>query len=80
VAEIWRGTAIFMVIIVAGLNQLPKEFKEAAEIFGAGPWTRFLRITLPLIRPALQSALILRTVLAFEDREVAPAERINHRE
>jgi len=66
VAEIWRGTAIVMVIIVAGLNQVPKEFKEAAEIFGAGPWTRFWKITLPLIRPALQSALILRTVLAFE--------------
>lgn len=66
IAEIWRGTAIVMVIIVAGLNQVPKEFKEAAEVFGAGPWTRFRRITLPLIRPALQSALILRTVLAFE--------------
>lgn len=66
IAEIWRGTAIVMVIIVAGLNQVPKEFREAAEIFGAGPWTRFWRITLPLIRPALQSALILRTVLAFE--------------
>ncbi|MBB3660156.1 multiple sugar transport system permease protein [Rhizobium sp. BK650] len=66
IAEIWRGTAIVMIIIVAGLNQVPKEFKEAAEIFGAGPWTRFWKITLPLIRPALQSALILRTVLAFE--------------
>ncbi len=66
VAEIWRGTAIVMVIIVAGLNQVPKEFREAAEIFGAGRWTRFFHITLPLIRPALQSALILRTVLAFE--------------
>jgi multiple sugar transport system permease protein len=65
-AEIWRGTAIVMIIIVAGLNQVPKEFAEAAEIFGAGRWTRFRRITLPLIRPALQSALILRTVLAFE--------------
>lgn len=66
IAEIWRGTAIVMVVIVAGLNQVPKEFREAAEIFGAGRWTRFFRITLPLIRPALQSALILRTVLAFE--------------
>lgn len=66
IAEIWRGTAIVMVIIVAGLNQVPKEFREAAEIFGASRWTRFRRITLPLIRPALQSALILRTVLAFE--------------
>ncbi|MFF2324330.1 carbohydrate ABC transporter permease [Agrobacterium sp. NPDC058088] len=66
IAEIWRGTAIVMIIIVAGLNQVPKEFREAAEIFGAGRWTRFYRITLPLIKPALQSALILRTVLAFE--------------
>lgn len=66
IAEIWRGTAIVLVIIVAGLNQVPKEFGEAAQIFGASPWTRFRRITLPLIRPALQSALILRTVLAFE--------------
>lgn len=66
IAEIWRGTAIVMIIIVAGLNQVPREFREAAEIFGASPWTRFTRITLPLIRPALQSALILRTVLAFE--------------
>jgi multiple sugar transport system permease protein len=66
VAEVWRGTAIVMIIIVAGLNQVPKEFGEAAEIFGAGRWTRFRRITLPLIKPALQSALILRTVLAFE--------------
>lgn len=66
IAEIWRGTAIVMVVIVAGLNQLPKEFNEAAEVFGATRWQRFRRITLPLIRPALQSALILRTVLAFE--------------
>ena len=66
VAEIWRGTAIVLVIIVAGLNQVPKEFREAAEVFGAGRWTRFFRITLPLIKPSLQSALILRTVLAFE--------------
>ena len=66
VAEIWRSTAIVMIIIVAGLNQVPKEFREAAEIFGASRWVRFTRITLPLIKPALQSALILRTVLAFE--------------
>ncbi len=66
VAEVWRGTAIVLIIVVAGLNQVPKEFAEAAEVFGASPWTRFRKITLPLIRPALQSALILRTVLAFE--------------
>jgi multiple sugar transport system permease protein len=65
-AEVWRATAIVLVILVGGLQLIPKEFGEAAEIFGAKPWTRFTRITLPLLKPSLQSALILRTVLAFE--------------
>jgi multiple sugar transport system permease protein len=65
-AEIWRATAIVLVILIAGLQLIPKEFAEAAEIFGARPWTRFRKITLPLLKPSLQSALILRTVLAFE--------------
>jgi multiple sugar transport system permease protein len=66
VAEIWRATAIVLVILVAGVQLIPKEYNEAAEIFGANAWTRFVRITLPLLKPSLQSALILRTVLAFE--------------
>jgi multiple sugar transport system permease protein len=65
-AEVWRATAIVLVILIAGLQLIPKEFAEAAEVFGAKPWTRFRRITLPLLKPSLQSALILRTVLAFE--------------
>ena len=65
-AEIWRATAIMLVIIVAGIGLIPKEYYEAAEVFGASPWQRFLRITLPLLRPSLQTALILRVVLAFE--------------
>ncbi len=65
-AEIWRATAIVLVILVAGVQLIPKEYGEAAEVFGAGPWTRFRRITLPLLKPSLQTALILRTVLAFE--------------
>ena len=65
-AEIWRATAIVLVILVAGMGLIPKEYNEAAEVFGAGPWRRFTRITLPLLRPSLQTALILRTILAFE--------------
>jgi multiple sugar transport system permease protein len=65
-AEIWRATAIVLVILVAGLQLIPAEYAEAAEIFGARPWTRFCKITLPLLKPSIQSALILRTVLAFE--------------
>lgn len=65
-AEIWRATAIVLVILVAGMGLIPKEYQEAAEVFGAGPWKRFTRVTLPLLRPSIQTALILRTILAFE--------------
>lgn len=65
-AEIWRATAIMLVIIVAGMGLIPKEYDEAAEVFGASPWQRFIKVTLPLLRPSLQTALILRTILAFE--------------
>jgi multiple sugar transport system permease protein len=66
VAEIWRSTAIMLLILVAGVQVLPKEYGEAAEVFGASPWRAFARVTLPLLRPSIQTALILRTVLAFE--------------
>lgn len=72
-AEIWRATAIVLVILVAGMQLIPKEYGEAAEVFGASPWQRFRRVTLPLLKPSIQSALILRTVLAFEVFAVAYA-------
>lgn len=65
-AEIWRATAIMLVILVAGIGLIPKEYYEAAEVFGASPWQRFIRITLPMLRPSLQTALVLRVILAFE--------------
>ncbi len=65
-AELWRSTAIVMVILVAGMGLIPREYYEAAEVFGAGPWKRFIKVTLPLLKPSLQTALILRTILAFE--------------
>jgi multiple sugar transport system permease protein len=66
IAETWRATAIVLIILVAGMQLIPKEYAEAAEIFGATPWVKLRRITLPLLKPSIQSALILRTVLAFE--------------
>ena len=65
-AEVWRATAIVMVILVSGMGLIPKEYYEAGEVFGATAWQRFIKITLPLLRPSLQSALILRTLAAFE--------------
>lgn len=65
-AEVWRATAIMMVILVAGMGLIPKEYGEAAEVFGASRWQRFIRVTLPMLKPSLQTALILRVILAFE--------------
>jgi len=65
-AEIWRATSIVMVIVVSGLQAIPREYLEAGELFGAGLWQRLRHITLPLLKPSLQVALILRTILAFQ--------------
>jgi multiple sugar transport system permease protein len=65
-AEVWRATAIVMVIVVAGLQAVPRDYLEAGEVFGASLWQRLRYIILPLLRPSLQVALILRTILAFQ--------------
>ncbi len=66
VAETWRATSLVMVILVAGVQVIPKDYNEAAEVFGAGFWQRLRHVTLPLLRPSLQVALILRTLAAFQ--------------
>jgi multiple sugar transport system permease protein len=66
VAELWRATSIVMIILLSGLQVIPKDYAEAAEVFGATAWQRFRFVTLPLLRPSLQVALILRTILAFQ--------------
>jgi multiple sugar transport system permease protein len=73
VAEVWRATALVFVIIVAGLQVIPKEFDEAAQVFAASYWQRLRHVTLPLLRPSLQVALILRTILAFQAFAVVQA-------
>jgi multiple sugar transport system permease protein len=65
-AEMWRATAIVMVIVVAGMQAISREVLEAAELFGATLWQRVRYIILPMLRPSLQVALILRTILAFQ--------------
>ncbi|MGB0387732.1 MAG: carbohydrate ABC transporter permease [Ardenticatenaceae bacterium] len=65
-AEVWRATSIVMVIVVSGLQAIPNEVLEAAEVFGATYWQRIRYIILPLLRPSLQVALILRTILALQ--------------
>jgi multiple sugar transport system permease protein len=72
-AEIWRSTSLVMVIMVSGLQMIPKEYDEAAQVFGGGAWQRLRHVTLPLLRPSLQVALILRTIMAMQVFAVAQA-------
>ncbi|MFN3331318.1 MAG: SH3 domain-containing protein [Caldilinea sp.] len=65
-AEIWRATAIVMVIVVSGLQAISHEVLEAADLFGANLWKRVRYVILPMLRPSLQVALILRTILALQ--------------
>jgi len=73
IAEAWRATSIIMVILVAGLQSIPQEYLEAADVFGASLWDKVWGVILPLLRPSLQVALILRTILAFQVFAVAIA-------
>jgi len=64
--EIWRATPLVFVMILAGLQSINKEYLEAAEVFGFNSWQRLWKITLPLLKPAILSALLIRTLFAFQ--------------
>lgn len=65
-AETWRSISLVMVIIMSGIQAIPAEVGEAAAILGASGWQRFRHVTLPLLKPTVQVALILRTTAAFQ--------------
>jgi multiple sugar transport system permease protein len=58
----WRNMGTLMVIFLAGLQNVPWELHEAAIMDGAGPWQRFRRITVPLLRPTLLLGAVLLSV------------------
>jgi multiple sugar transport system permease protein len=66
IAESWRTTAMVLLILVAGLELIPRDVLETAEIFGASRLRRTVDVVVPLLRPSLQSALIIRTIFAFQ--------------
>ena len=55
-----------MVILLAGLQNLPDHYHEAAQIDGANSWQRFLHITLPLLRPVLLFVVVMNVIGAFQ--------------
>jgi multiple sugar transport system permease protein len=56
---IWRNMGFSMVIFLAGLQTIPADLYEAAEVDGAGRWDRFRRITVPMLRPTLLFAAVI---------------------
>jgi multiple sugar transport system permease protein len=61
----WQWTPFVFMIVFARLQSLPEDVFEAAAMDGAGPWTTFRRITLPMLAPAIVFAAVFRTVDAF---------------
>ena len=63
---IWRATPYYMVIFLAGLQAIPAEYYEAAEIDGAGHWASFRHITLPLLRPTSLLVMVMTVIVAMK--------------
>jgi multiple sugar transport system permease protein len=65
--NVWRGLPFFVITLLAGLVAIPKELYEAAQADGAGAWSRFWLITLPLLRPVLAVVVLFSTIFTFSD-------------
>jgi multiple sugar transport system permease protein len=66
ISDVWKTSAFAALIVLAGLQTIPDELYEAADIDGATAWQKFRRVTLPLVRPALLLALLFRTIDGFK--------------
>jgi multiple sugar transport system permease protein len=64
-ADVWKTAPFMALLVLAGLQTIPGEIYEAAKVDGATAWQRFVRITLPLLKPAILVALIFRTLDAL---------------
>jgi ABC-type sugar transport system permease subunit len=65
-ADVWKNTSLVAFFLLAGLTTIPRELYEAARIDGVSAFQAFLRVTLPLLRPAIVVVLVLRTIEAFK--------------
>src|SRR5215471_4971347 len=63
---IWRGIPLFAVLYLAGLQAIPKEYREAAAIDGAGPFQRFFYVTIPLLRPTILLVIVMSLLSAVK--------------
>lgn len=64
--QVWFHTGQMMVIFIAGLQQIPGEFYEAAELDGASRWQRFRHVTWPMVAPATAIVIAYTTIQSFK--------------
>ena len=70
-AEVWKTTPFIALLLLGGLALVPDDLYKAAKMDGASSWQRFVKITLPLIKPALMVAVLFRTLDAFRIYDAA---------
>ena len=66
IVDVWRNVGFAMLIYVAALQEVPRELEEAAQIDGAGPFTQFRRITVPMISQAIFFNVTITVIGAFQ--------------
>lgn len=71
IADLWKATPLVVLILLAGLEAIPGDIYEAADVDGATGWRKFWDHTLPLLMPAFTMALILRAIDAFRIFDIA---------
>jgi multiple sugar transport system permease protein len=67
VVNTWVGLPFFAITLLAGLQAIPEELYEAAEVDGATPWRKFFTVTLPMLRPVLAIVILFSTIFTFAD-------------
>jgi multiple sugar transport system permease protein len=66
VVGLWANTGYYAIIILAGLQNIPRHFYEACELDGGGSWHKFIHITIPLVTPQLFYAAIIAVISIFK--------------
>jgi ABC-type sugar transport system permease subunit len=61
----WKNVGLYIVLFLVGLQTVPMQYYEAADIEGANKWQKFFRITLPMINPTIFMVVILSTIGGF---------------
>ena len=70
VAIMWKASSFMALMLLAGLQTIPRSLYEAAEVDGASSWQKFWAITLPMLRPTIFVALIFRTITAIQTFDI----------